>query len=147
MYETTPLMAGLKETVFKLIFLDIGMVEQVMGVEPSDPGLMSGPLAEQFVGQELLAASDPILETKLFFWKRDQGMAEVDYLFPYKNKVFPIEVKAGKWGKLKSLHQFVEHSKVPFGIKISQEPLGWNRAVLTVPFYLTSHLSRLIDSF
>lgn len=142
---SAPLMASLKETVFKLIFLDIGMVEQAMNIDPSDPGLMKGALAEQFVGQELLATSDPVLDFRLFFWNKDKGMAEVDYLFPHKNRVFPVEVKAGKSGILKSLHQYVEHSKVPFGIKISLEPLGWNRGVLTVPFYLTSHLSRLID--
>jgi predicted AAA+ superfamily ATPase len=30
--------------------------------------------------------------------------------------------------------------------KISQEALGWSKEVLSVPFYLTSHLPRLIDS-
>ncbi len=38
----------------------------------------------------------------------------------------------------------MEEKKAPFGIKISTEPLGWNNEVLSVPFYLTSHLSRLI---
>lgn len=141
-----PLLSGLKETIFKLLFLDIGLVEQVMDIDPQNPGLMTGPLAEQFVGQEFLATSDPHLDMRLFFWTRQSGSAEVDYLFPHHGVVYPIEVKAGKSGKLKSLHLFVEEKKSPFGIKISQEPLGWDRGVLSVPFYLTSHLRRLIDS-
>lgn len=50
-----------------MIFLDIGLVGQSMNVDPAFPGVMSGPLAEQFVGQELLAYADPMLDQKLFF--------------------------------------------------------------------------------
>ena len=141
-----PLLSGLKENIFKFLFLDIGLVEQFMNIEPQYPGIMTGPLAEQFVGQELIATADPLLDVKLFFWTRESGSAEVDYLFPYHGVIYPIEVKAGKSGKLKSLHLFIQEKKVPFGIKISQEPLSWNKNVLSVPFYLTSHLSRLIET-
>ncbi len=149
-----PLLAGLKETIFKLLFLDIGLVSQVMGVEggrmapvmagPDTSGLMAGPLAEQFVGQELVAASDPLLDTHLFFWTRDHGVSEVDYLFVNEGKVYPVEVKAGKAGKLKSLRLFMEEKKAPVGIKISQEPLSWDGSILAVPLYLTAHLPRLL---
>ena len=73
-----------------------------MNIDPNYPGLMSGPLAEQFVGQELLSTHDPLLEEKLFFWSRLKGAAEVDYLYSHKGTIYPIEVKAGKAGKLKS---------------------------------------------
>lgn len=141
-----PLISGLKETIFKLIFLDIGLVDQVMNIDPQNPGLMTGPLADQFVGQELFACTDPFLDTRLFFWTRDSGSAEVDYLIPHKGIVYPNEVKAGKSGKLKSLHLFLKEKKTPFGIKISQEPLKRNTDILSVPFYLTSHIHRLIDN-
>jgi len=140
-----PLLTGLKEAIFKLLFLDIGMVDQVMNIDPQYPGLMTGPLAEQFVGQELLAAADPFLDTRLFFWDRDNGSAEVDYLMAHKGIVYPIEVKAGKAGSLKSLHLFIKEKKAPFGIKISQAPLEWDKGILSLPFYLVAHLPRLID--
>ena len=142
-----PLFIGKKESIFKLLFLDIGLIGQSMNISPQYPGLMTGPLAEQFVGQELLATYDPLLEERLFFWSRTKSLsAEVDYLYPHKGIVYPIEVKAGKTGKLKSLHIFVKEKSVSFGIKISQEMLNFEKNVLSVPFYLTSHLSRLIDS-
>ena len=50
--------------------------------------------------------------------------AEVDYLLPESGIVYPIEVKAGTAGKLKSLKVFLEEKNAPFGIKISQEPLS-----------------------
>lgn len=141
-----PFLATLKESVFKLLFLDIGLAQQAMDVDPQFPGLMSGPLAEQFVGQEFLATSDPRLDHRLFFWVRERGSAEVDYLISHKGAVYPVEVKAGKSGKLKSLYRFMEEKRSSFGIKISQEPLGWDQNILSVPFYLTSHLPRLIEA-
>ncbi len=141
-----PLLAGLRESVFKWLCLDIGLVEYAMDIDPQNPGLMTGPLAEQFVGQELIASSDPLLETRLFFWSRERGSAEVDYLFGYKGLVYPIEVKAGKSGKLKSLHLFMREKKAPLGIKISPDPLGLDDGILSIPLYLTSHLPRLIPS-
>ncbi|MBI5346106.1 MAG: ATP-binding protein [Chlamydiae bacterium] len=143
---SVPLLYGLKENIFKMIFLDIGLVEQAMNIDPNFPGLMSGPLAEQFVGQEFLATSDPFLETKLFFWTREQSSAEVDYLIEHKGIIYPIEVKSGTSGKLKSLQIFLNEKKAPFGIKISQEPLNFSKNILSVPFYLIAHLRRLIDS-
>ncbi len=141
---SVPLLSSVKETIFKLLFLDIGLVQQVMNIDPKHPHLMTGPLAEQFVGQELIADTDPLLENRLLFWSRKQGSAEVDYLTVHEGQVFPIEVKAGKSGKLKSLRLFMEEKKASFGIKISEDPLHYRDKILSVPFYLTAHLSRLI---
>lgn len=140
-----PLLAGLRETIFKLLFLDIGLVEQAMNIDPLHPGLMTGPLAEQFVGQEILANGDPLLENRLFFWSREEGTAEVDYLLPHKGRAFPLEVKAGKGGKLKSLHLFLEEKKALYGIKLSQDPLHLGKKILSVPLYLVSELERLLS--
>jgi uncharacterized protein len=141
-----PLFSGLKEHIFKLLFLDIGLVEQAMNITPPYSGLLTGPLAEQFVGQEWLAKADPLLDRKLFFWTRENSAAEVDYLFEYKGIIYPVEVKSGTTGKLKSLQIFMEEKKAPLGIKISQDSLQFSKKILSVPFYLATHLPRLIDS-
>lgn len=141
-----PLLSGLKETVFKLLFLDVGMIAQAVGLERTSSGSMTGPFAEQFVGQEFLANEDPLLETPLFFWTRERGAAEVDYLIARKGSVIPIEVKAGKWGRLKSIQQFLEEKEAPFGIKLSTEPLRKKGQLLSAPLYMTEQLLRLIDS-
>lgn len=143
-----PLTSHEKKHMFKLIFLDIGLVEQVMNIDPQDADFMTGALAEQFVGQEFLATFDPFLEEKLFFWSREKqnSSAEVDYLIAYKGKIFPVEVKAGKTGKLRSLNVFMDENKAPFGIKISQDVLKWERQILSVPLYMMAHLPRLIDA-
>jgi predicted AAA+ superfamily ATPase len=141
-----PLLSHIRETIFKLIFLDIGLLSQKMSIDPNWPHLMTGSLTEQFVGQEFLATSDSRLDAHLFFWTREKGLSEVDYLIPHQGVVYPIEVKAGKSGKLKSLFQFIQEKRVPFGIKISQNPLGIEQRVLSIPLYLTAHTERLIDN-
>ena len=60
--------------------------------------------------------------------------------------IFPLEVKAGKTGKLKSLKLFIKEKKSRFGIRISQENFSYYDNVLSVPFYLIEQLPRLIQS-
>ncbi|MCK4806004.1 MAG: DUF4143 domain-containing protein, partial [Candidatus Aegiribacteria sp.] len=63
-------------------------------------------LAEQYVAQELLAHHGP----DLFYWSRDArgSSAEVDYLLAFNGKIYPIEVKSGAAGSLKSLHMLLQ---------------------------------------
>ena len=87
----------------KPLFLDVGLMQYVCGMDPAailaDKDLSmiyKGSLAEQLVGQELLAAGGSE-NGKLFYWARDKksSSAEVDYLAVHYGAVFPIEVKSG----------------------------------------------------
>jgi hypothetical protein len=148
-----PLQLHAKENKFKLVFLDGGLINSANKLDIQsawDTDLMqisSGALAEQFVGQELLAYADPYTNLQLYFWDRDVkgSMAEVDYVVQAGSKIWPIEVKAGTTGTLKSLAQFLkEKPGTPFGIRISQHPLSFHDRILSVPLYLISQLPRLI---
>jgi len=98
------------------------------GIHPSDilnakdlAVVYKGALAEQFVGQELLAAGGSE-NFKLFYWSRAKksSSAEVDYLLVKNGKIFPIEVKSGPAGRLKSLHIFLkEYHNVTNGYVMS----------------------------
>jgi len=99
----------------KALFLDIGLMQHHCGINPlnvlqsSDlSNIYQGALAEQFVGQELLAAGGSE-NFKLFYWSRAKksSSAEVDYLYVKDGEVLPVEVKSGPAGKLKSLHIFL----------------------------------------
>lgn len=148
-----PLKAHQKENSLKALFLDIGLIQQVHQVDKEkiwteDLTLLNaGALAEQFVGQELLALGE-IYQTKdLFFWEREkQGSeAEVDYLITVGSNIIPIEVKAGKTGKMRSLKLFLEEKKAPLGVRISQSPLSLENKILSIPFYMVSHIDRLVQ--
>ncbi len=82
-------------------------------------------LAEQFIGQELLAGIQPHISPQLFYWSREEknSNAEIDYIFQHKNNIYPIEVKSGKTGTLKSLQLYlIKKSNHP---NLSDDMLGW----------------------
>ena len=54
------------------------------------------------------------------FWIRDkkQSSSEVDLVYTFQDKVVPIEIKSGKEGTLRSLHQFIDRSVHPYAVRI-----------------------------
>lgn len=148
---TLPLQANTKPNKFKLLFLDVGLMNHNFNITEliiaHDKSLLHwGTLMEQMVGQELLAYQPRNMPGELFYWVRDKtgSMAELDYLTTMNNQIIPIEVKAGKTGRLKSLAQFLGTSQAPVGIQISDAPLAVNGKILSIPFYLIHELERLI---
>lgn len=148
----SPLRSEINNKKFKTFFLDIGLLQYALETDPADMvsplvGIHRGVVAEQFVAQELLAYIDPYLDRHLFFWDRQKkgSSAEVDFLMTISGQVIPIEVKAGKSGKLKSLHQFLTDKSAPYGVKISEAPLSFDKGILSVPLYLIGQLQRLIS--
>lgn len=108
-----PLGASANDKKFKALLLDVGLLGSFHGVsrslEYSKTELLSffhGALAEQFIGQEILSATD----SDLFYWSREakSSNAETDYLVEKQGKIVPIEVKSGKGGSLKSLHLLLD---------------------------------------
>ena len=149
-----PLGADITEKIFRLNFLDVGLMQNICGisaqlaVERDIMQINSGAIAEQFVGQELTAYDDKHKPSQLFFWIRDKksSMAEIDYVVNVDADILPVEVKAGKAGKLKSLRLFMEEKGSRFGIRISQERLSYFDGILSIPLYMIEHLPRLVRS-
>ncbi|MCK4995170.1 MAG: ATP-binding protein [Candidatus Omnitrophica bacterium] len=147
-----PLGAQVNEKKFKLNFLDVGLMQNACGLQSKLTltndfvQINSGAVAEQFIGQELRAYSDSYLERGLFFWARDEknSSAEVDFVVAVDFRVFPLEVKAGKTGTLKSLKLFIKEKKSLFGVRFSQEKLSLYDKVLTLPLYMTEQMKRLV---
>lgn len=146
-----PLMAQVNSNKFKLLFLDIGLLECIQQIDYDTifkedmVQLNAGGLAEQFVGQELQAYSNFHENKQLFFWNREakSSCAEVDFVILIDSKIVPIKVKAGKTGTLKSIRLFMQEKNIPLGIRISQHPLSLCDNILSVPFYLIKYLPKL----
>lgn len=143
-----PLAAQKHDKKFKLLFLDIGLLPQppISIIDAEDLILVNqGKLAEQFVGQELIAYHKPYQRGSLYYWEREKtgSDAEIDYVIEIGEHVIPIEVKAGEIGSLRSLKQFMTEKKSPLGLRISQAPLSLEKNILSVPFYLIQEIPRL----
>lgn len=110
-----PLGATVDDDVFKLLFLDTGLVQTAMGLPPMPMDefrqgrfVNEGSIAEQFVGQHLRYRNRG-RKPELHYWLREgkSGNAEVDFLVQVEGKVVPVEVKSGAAGSMRSLHQFM----------------------------------------
>jgi predicted AAA+ superfamily ATPase len=138
-----PLEAGIKENYYKPLFMDIGLMHAMNGIysetiqETDLTAIYKAAVTEQFVGQELLAISSPLVRPHLYYWLRDKknSSAEIDYLVLKKEKVIPVEVKSGKKGSLKSLGIFLKTFKIERGVKISQAPFMEEEGLLSLPLY------------
>lgn len=111
-----PIDAGEDRRVFKLLFLDCGLMNYRLGLSwrhlqrlEEKQLVNEGALAEQFIGQELLNVRNRRDGRGLHYWLREgrDGNAEIDYVVDHDGVILPIEVKAGKSGRLRSLHQFI----------------------------------------
>jgi hypothetical protein len=86
----------------------------------------------------MLAYADPIAKNGLFYWRRENrnSQAEVDYLVQIKEKVVPIEVKAGTSLRIKSMHLFLDsHQNSSYGIRFSALNYALEQRVHTYPLY------------
>ena len=148
-----PFITHKKEKKCKMLFLDIGLVKRACNL---DLDLLfkeelilinNGALAEQFVGQELLAYLRKDEMNDLFSWVREEknSSAEIDYLIAVGSKIVPIEVKAGAIGSLKSLKIFLKEKKIPLGLRISEAMCALRGSILSIPFYLIEEIPRLVE--
>jgi uncharacterized protein len=161
-----PIAEHVKKDVFKTFFMDIGFVNQLNQIELT--GLSDlvtaneGALAEQFVAQELLCMQPAWAAPSLYYWSREEknSNAELDFIFQFKNKIYPIEVKAGKTGTLKSMQRYLYEKRLLHGIRFNMDipakgtfktkvnapnknvEITWN--LTSLPLYMVSELKRLI---
>ncbi len=160
-----PLSQNINERIFKLLFLDIGLVNHSLKIRLKNIEdlltINEGALAEQFVGQEFISFEPYFLENNLFYWIREKqnAEAELDYLAEVDDKVVPIEVKAGKTGSLKSLQVYVAEKNVKTAIRFNTDlptvadvkiKISLNKQLkdvdfklISLPFYLIKEFKRL----
>jgi len=144
----------------KLFFLDVGLTNYRIGFKEffnsktSLDNVYQGKISEQVVAQEIISQRE--VYPSLNFWTREKGAAEIDFLYPFKEFIIPIEVKSGKAGKLKSLIQFMEKSNHPYAVRIYSGrsridqiklPSGNFFFLYSMPYYLLSRLDEAIDQF
>jgi len=147
----------------RLHIVDTGLVNYFAGVQKELFGTQNlnsvyeGKIAEHIVGQELLGQSKTFAN-KVQFWVREkkQSNARVDYVVPFDSYVIPVEVKAGKAGRLRSLHEFIDRAPHNYAVRVYSGKLkvdtvktikGKKFFILNLPFYLTGRLNSYLSWF
>ncbi len=156
-----PLAGEIKSKSFKQVFLDTGLVNRLLGNDfEGSKTIIEGKISEQVVGQMLRCLFPFYKEPTLYYWHREEkgSSSEVDYLIEHNAEVIPIEVKAGSTGSLKSLHFFMNNKNLPRAIRINNDipsitqvniqntsDMCISYTLLSIPYYLTGQIHRLLD--
>jgi len=165
-----PIQAENKERVYKLLFLDIGLMNAICGLDWRNLSQMDekkvinqGAIAEQFVGQHLQAMMADKPNRELNYWLREgkSSNAELDYVVGLGGRIIPIEVKSGATGTLKSLHQFMGTKKTDLAVRFDanlpssqqvntvinadKECRNVQYQLISLPLYLVERLESLIS--
>ncbi|MBN2656674.1 MAG: DUF4143 domain-containing protein [Spirochaetales bacterium] len=134
-----PLSAFTKDNLFKLYFFDTGLLGALGGLSPKaiylEQNLFAtykGAFCENFIAQEFTASEG----NKLYSWMNNTS--EVEFLREIDGELFPIEVKAGLSGKLKSLNVYVSKYNPPYRTRFSARNLEINHQsqMHSYPLYL-----------
>lgn len=143
-----PLGAEINEKFRKFVFLDVGLMQSLLGMQAKDilianntDFINKGGLSEIFVGLELVKYANYLKKADLFYWQRMErnAQAEVDYVISRKGEIYPIEVKAGTSGSMQSMYKFIELKGCEYGIRTSLEPFSSYEKVKVIPLYALSN--------
>lgn len=145
----------------RLQFLDTGLLNYFVGLQDQyfnhdnlHP-IHKGLITEHIVGQELICRETNTIK-KHCFWVREksQSRAEVDFLLQYRDYVIPVETKAGKTGRLRSLHQFMDRCPHRYAVRLysgpldvqeTETPAGKPFRLLNLPYFLASRIPDYLD--
>lgn len=135
-----PLGGETDRTYRKILLLDTGLMLRLLNMSIGDISQITthiltdsaaelvnkGPMAEQMAGLELLRYQSPNIRHDLFYWLRQakNSQAEIDYIVSFRQNIWPIEIKAGTQGGMKSLWGFMRDKKLTQAIRCSLENFG-----------------------
>jgi len=165
-YPTTDLEIPVKPDLRKsprLQFLDTGLINNELGIQSemlaySDlSDSFKGAIIPHVITQQLISLNT-LNDRNPHFWIREkkQSSAEVDLVYTYKEKVIPIEIKSGKEGTLRSLHQFVDRSNHRYAVRMyagefsiteTKTPGGTPYLLLNLPYFLGTKIAEYIQFF
>lgn len=143
-----PLSAYDDLSAFKIYLVDVGLLSRLSFLSPSAFGEgnrlfteFKGALTENYILQSLI----PQFEVSPRYWS--DNVYEVDFIIQNENDVFPIEVKAEKNTKSRSLFKFKEkHSDdIKLRVRFSFDNLTLDDDLLNIPLFMADYSKKLID--
>jgi hypothetical protein len=97
----------------------------------------------------MATSSDRIFKPSFWVREKKQSLAEVDFIYPFDQWLIPVEVKAGKSGTLRSLHQYMTRCDHNYAVRLYSGALniekgmtvdGTKYFLLSLPYFLAGKL-------
>jgi predicted AAA+ superfamily ATPase len=142
-----PLMAYRDPNIFKLFFIDVGLLAAKSGLDLKsllDGNRIfeefKGSLTEQYVCQQIL--TDSRLEP--FYWSAERSTGEVDFVFQLELEIIPLEVKAEENLKAKSLKFYCEKFKPKYAVRTSMSDFRRENWMTNIPLYAIGRVKEIL---
>lgn len=130
-----PLKANVKANKFKLFYCDTALLINKMNYQlehvKAQDHIYIGMIIENYVATEIYKKHNKQLYTY------DDNSKEIDFILEVNNQLVPIEVKAAKNTKSKSLVNFMDKNKVEMAYRISEKNFGLTNNIKSIPHYAT----------
>ncbi|HZH86445.1 MAG TPA: AAA family ATPase [Brumimicrobium sp.] len=155
-----PIMEDFKKSP-RMQFLDTGLLNHALGIHPQLLSITDlstsykGALLPHLITQEFISVQEYKFKKPNFWVRQKQGaQSEVDLVYSFQGLIIPIEVKSGKIGKLRSLHQFIEKAPHPYAVRMyggefsieeHKTPKGKNFVLMNLPYYLGTYLDEYLE--
>ncbi len=137
-----PLKAYAKESLFKLLYSDVGLLGARCEISPEtimqdNYGGYKGYIAENFVAQALYSNDLHDMNT-IFSWQEHR--AEIEFLQTTDSGIIPIEVKAGTNTRAKSLEKLINKYHPNYSVILSANNISHDNdnKIYKFPLYLAS---------
>lgn len=132
--------------IFKIYYLDIGLLTAMAGIPPSIVTMNNrlfdeykGAFVENYVIQQLQSG----MESKAYYWK-SEGLAEVDFVVEYKNRIIPLEAKSGINPRSRSMKVYADKFNPDRFYRTSLLNLKKDGHVVNIPLYSVSLFPEII---
>lgn len=143
-----PLSAYDDLSAFKIYMVDVGILNRLSLLSPIAFGEgnrlfveFKGALTENFILQSLI----PQFEVSPRYWS--DNVYEIDFIIQNENDIFPVEVKAEKNTKGRSLFKFKEKysENIKLRVRFSFDNLTLDGDLLNIPLFMVDHSKKLIE--
>lgn len=148
-FPELPIKGNYIDTKYKLYFNDTGLLLSQLDEEVSlnlrvnrNLGVYKGAIFESILAESLVKQGK-----KLVYYKKEDSTLEEDFFVRTIQQLVPIEVKATN-GTSKSLRTLIDSERYPditWGIKFTGGNIGYENNILTLPYFCSFLLKRLLD--
>ena len=132
---------------FKLYLMDSGLLGAMLNLSSDrivNPTALfteyNGAFIENYVCTELITSQN----TQLFYWT-SRGEAEVDFVFNYKDKIYPLEVKSGTNLNTKSIRSYAGKYNPDWVLRASPRNFSIRNDFVNVPLYASFAISNYLE--
>lgn len=144
-----PLIAYQDLDAFKLFIVDVGLLSALTNLDVKTIlektqifEEFKGAIAEQYVYQQLKSVDD----IPIFYWSNDSSRSEIDFVIQHGEYVVPVEVRAVKNLKAKSLNNFIQEYKSKKSVRTSLADYKLNdNNLYDIPLYAISNIEEIIE--